>query len=95
MLKRIVSELKEHIPFTLLGAVVGVIFMVIIDVTNASSSISKAFFYSLHPLHIVFSALVTTAMFRIYRKNQLWMAISSAIVVLLVLPPSATPSFPI
>ena len=75
MLKRIVSELKEHIPFTLLGAVVGIIIMVIIDVTNASSSISKAFFYSLHPLHIVFSAMVTTAMFRIYRKNQLWMAI--------------------
>jgi hypothetical protein len=76
MLKRIASELKEHAPFTLLGAVVGIVVMVIIDVTNASSSVSEAFFYSLHPLHIVFSALVTTAMFRLNKKGPLWVAVA-------------------
>ncbi len=75
MLKRILSELKEHIPFTLLGAAVGVVIMVVIEVTNAGSSVSEAFFYTLHPLHIVFSALVTTAMFRLHKKNRLWVAI--------------------
>ncbi len=75
MLKRILSELKEHAPFTLLGAVVGVIIMVIIDTTNTSSDVSEAFFYTLHPLHIVFSALVTTAMFRLNKKSRLWLAI--------------------
>ena len=75
MLNRIFSELKEHIPFTLLGAVVGIVIMVIIEVSNVSSGVSEAFFYSLHPLHIVFSALVTTAMFRLHKKNRLWLAI--------------------
>ena len=76
MLKRIASELKEHAPFTLLGAAIGIVVMVIIDATNASSSVSEAFFYSLHPLHIVFSALVTTAMFRLNKKSPLWVAVA-------------------
>ena len=75
MLKRIVSELLEHIPFTLVGAVIGIIIMVIIDVTNTPGEVSSAIFYILHPLHIVFSALVTTAMFRLHKKSRLWVAI--------------------
>jgi hypothetical protein len=75
MLKRIVTELVEHAPFTLAGAVIGIVIMVIIDVTNASGDVSEAFFYTLHPLHIVFSALVTTAMFRLNKTSHLWVAI--------------------
>ncbi len=75
MLKRIALELAEHAPFTLMGAVVGIIIMVIIDVSNTPGEISKTLFYTLHPLHIVFSALVTTAMFRLHKKSRLWVAI--------------------
>ena len=75
MLKRIASELLEHAPFTLLGAVIGIIIMVIIHFSNAPKDISEALFYTLHPLHIVFSALVTTAMFRLHKKSRLWVAI--------------------
>ena len=75
MLKRMALELVKHAPFTLMGAVVGIIIMVIIDVSNTPSEISKTLFYTLHPLHIVFSALVTTAMFRLHKKSRLWVAI--------------------
>lgn len=76
MLKRIALELAEHAPFTVLGAVVGIIIMVIIDISNTPRDISHALFYTLHPLHIVFSALVTTAMYRLHHtKSKLWATI--------------------
>jgi hypothetical protein len=75
MLRRIASELKEHAPFTAIGAVTGIIIMVIIVLTDVPSQISQATFYTLHPLHVVLSALVTTAMYMKYRKGKLWAAI--------------------
>ena len=75
MLRRIALELAEHIPFTLVGAVIGIIIMVIIHFTNAPGDVSEALFYTLHPLHIVFSALVTTAMYKKKTKSPLWLII--------------------
>lgn len=75
MIRRIVSELKEHAPFTALGAVTGIIIMVIIVFANVPAQISEAAFYTLHPLHLLLSALVTTAMYRRYSKGKLWAAI--------------------
>ena len=75
MLKRIVHELVEHAPFTALGAVAGIIVMVIIHFSHAPREISEALFYTLHPLHIVLSALVTTAMYRLHKKGRLWVTI--------------------
>jgi hypothetical protein len=75
MFRRIASELKDHAPFTAIGAVTGIIIMVIIVFTDVPSQISEATFYTLHPLHIVLSALVTTAMYMKYRKGKLWAAI--------------------
>ena len=75
MLKRIAHELIGHAPFTALGAVTGVIIMVIITITSAPTDISNALFYTLHPLHVVLSALVTTAMYRLYGRDKLWVAI--------------------
>jgi hypothetical protein len=75
MIRRILSELKEHAPFTALGAVSGIIIMVIIVLADVSSQVSEAVFYSLHPLHIVLSALVTTAMYTKYSQGKLWAAI--------------------
>jgi hypothetical protein len=75
MVKRIAHELKEHLPFTALGALTGIIIMVIIVLGNVPSHISQTVFYTLHPLHVLLSALVTTAMYVRYRKAKFWVAI--------------------
>ena len=75
MAKRIAHELKEHIPFTVLGALTGIIIIVIVVLGNIPSHISQTAFYTLHPIHVLLSALVTTAMYRRYKKGKLWVAI--------------------
>ena len=75
MLKRIANELKNHAPFTALGAVTGIIIMVIIIFGNVPSSISQNVFYTLHPIHVVLSALVTTAIYKKYSNGRIWTAI--------------------
>jgi hypothetical protein len=75
MTKLIMHELKEHVPFTALGALTGIIIMVIVILSNVPSHISSTIFYTLHPLHVLLSALVTTAMYVRYRKAKFWVAI--------------------
>ncbi len=76
MFKRITHELVEHAPFTALGAVAGIIAMVIIYFANAPREISESLFYTLHPLHVVLSALATAAMYRLHHKRgKLWAVI--------------------
>lgn len=75
MLKRIITELKEHAPFTALGALTGIIIMAIIVLAEVPSGISHTVFYTLHPIHIVLSALVTTAMYVRYRQSKIWVAV--------------------
>jgi len=73
--KRIAKELKEHIPFTTLGALTGIIIMVIIVFGKIPSHVSYTAFYTSHPLHVLLSALVTTAMYMRYKKGKIWAAI--------------------
>lgn len=75
MLRRIISELKRHAPFTALGALTGSAVMAIIVFGDVPSEISHTIFYILHPLHVILSALVTTAMYTKYRKAKLWAVI--------------------
>ena len=75
MSRRIASELAEHAPFTALGAATGIIIIVIIVWGNVPTQISHTIFYTLHPLHVVLSALVTTAMYRKYGKGKVWATI--------------------
>jgi hypothetical protein len=75
MIKLIAHELKEHIPFTALGALTGIIIMVIVVFSNVPSHVSNTIFYTLHPLHVLLSALVTTAMYVRYKKTRFWVAI--------------------
>ena len=75
MLRHIVLELTEHTPFTLLGAVIGILLMVIIHYANTPADVSEALFYTFHPLHIVFSALVTTAIYRKQKKSNPWLIV--------------------
>ncbi len=78
MLRRITNELKEHAPFTTFGAITGIIIIVIIVFSNVlpqASQVSYSVFYTLHPAHVVLSALVTTAMYKKYGNGKIWAAI--------------------
>ncbi len=75
MLRRITKELKEHIPFTALGALTGIIITVIVVLGNVPHHISDIIFYTLHPVHVLLSALVTTSMYMRYKKGKIWAVI--------------------
>ena len=78
MLKRIAIELRHHIPFTAIGAVSGIIIMVIIvsvGVLPQVARISPTIFYILHPLHVVLSALVTSSLYKKYGSKKIWAAL--------------------
>ena len=75
MLKRILRELLTHVPFTAIGAVAGIIVMVIIQYASTSTDVSEALFFTFHPLHVVFSALVTTALYRKQPGSRRWLIV--------------------
>jgi len=78
LIRRIVNELAEHAPFTTLGAVTGIVLMVIIvfgGFLPQIFSISYPIFYILHPTHVILSALVTTAMYKKYGNGKVWATI--------------------
>ncbi|MEE9583270.1 MAG: hypothetical protein V3W01_01235, partial [Dehalococcoidales bacterium] len=75
MSKLIVNELREHIPFTALGAITGIIIMAVIALFDVPSTVSQTMFFTLHPLHVVFSAAATTVMYRKYGGGRLWKTI--------------------
>lgn len=61
----ILHELKEHAPFTLLGALSGIVLMIILH--NMSYSAAYNAFYVFHPVHVLLSALVTATMYKNYK----------------------------
>ncbi len=78
MLKLIASELRHHVPFTALGAATGIVIMAVIVYSNTLpqvAQISPTIFYTLHPLHVVLSAMVTTAMYKRYTSGKIWAAV--------------------
>lgn len=72
---RIAGELKEHVPFTAFGAATGVVIMMVVIFSGVPPEVSSRTFYTLHPFHIVLSALVTTAIYRLHTRGSLWIAI--------------------
>jgi hypothetical protein len=75
MLRRIGQELLHHIPYTVIGAITGIIAAVIITQFHIRSDVSEALFYTFHPLHILLSAIVTTSLFRRHKKSPFWVTI--------------------
>jgi len=70
MNKRVVAiliELRTHAPFTLFGAVTGIICMLVFR--NLAYQSSYRIFYVFHPAHVVLSALVTASMFKLHSKR--------------------------
>ena len=78
MFRRIAGELGEHVPFTTFGAATGIIVMVIIVLTNILPQVNRVsylIFYIMHPAHVVLSAVVTTAIYRKYSGDKVWVAV--------------------
>jgi hypothetical protein len=73
MIRGILIELKRHAPFTGFGAITGVAILLIIifaDVFSTVAEVSSIIFYTLHPTHIILSAIVTTAMYRLHKPKS-------------------------
>lgn len=66
------AELKAHAPFTLLGTLSGMAGMVVVVVSGAPPALSQGLFWSLHPLHVLLSAQVTTTMFVGHGRHRFW-----------------------
>ncbi len=75
MLKMIFEQLKIHAPYTALGAVTGIIVMVIVVLGKIPVGVSQTIFYSLHPIHVLLSALTTTAMYMKYGNGKIWLVV--------------------
>ena len=72
-LKLIGSELKSHSPFKLIGAATGIVFMLVGQQWFADRA--ETLFSVFHPLHVILSAMVTTALFEIPRKAKNFMVV--------------------
>jgi len=69
MIGRIIREMRSHAPFTLFGAVTAILLMVFLK--NIPFHISYRLFYTLHPIHIVLSALVTASMYELHTCERI------------------------
>ncbi|MBN1918629.1 MAG: hypothetical protein JW889_12035 [Verrucomicrobia bacterium] len=75
LLGHVSCELRHHVPFTGAGALTGIVIMIVLVLTKAPTKISAHVFHSLHPLHVVLSAMVTTAMYKRYGRPALWLTL--------------------
>ena len=64
----ILTELKNHSPFTLFGAFTGIVLMLVFR--NLQHDTSYRLFYVFHPLHVLLSAIVTTSMFELHTGTK-------------------------
>jgi hypothetical protein len=69
MLKEILGELKEHAPFTVLGALTGIAIMFLFR--QVPSEVSHNVFYTLHPIHVILSAFATASMYNLHKCGHL------------------------
>ena len=67
-MNRFIGELRHHVPFTAFGALTGMVLMLVFR--NIPHEAAHRMFYVFHPLHVVFSAVVTTAIYRSYQCSH-------------------------
>ncbi|MHC4442131.1 MAG: hypothetical protein ACYTF1_01615 [Planctomycetota bacterium] len=68
----IAHELKTHVPFTFLGTLTGIAILLVFTYFHLPHKVSATLFWSLHPLHVFFSAIATAGMYRLHSKGSLW-----------------------
>lgn len=69
MFSQISKELKIHAPFTIFGAMTGIIIIALFQ--RMPSKLSYNIFYILHPIHVVLSALVTASMYELHTCKRI------------------------
>lgn len=67
MIGKIFQELKEHAPFTFMGALSGILLFFLLR--NIPTNLSFKLFYTFHPMHVLLSTFVTTSMYKLHKKN--------------------------
>ncbi len=78
MLRHIVIQLGRHVPFTAFGALTGIAIMVGLLLLKPPHGLSHGLFWALHPLHVLISALTTTAMYKLSADRP---ALPTAVVI--------------
>ena len=74
-LKHVITELIDHLPFTVVSSIVALILVGIMTAVafafkeDVIAQGSQKLFHIFHPVHILFSATATTAMFWRYEKK--------------------------
>jgi len=74
-LQTIITELRNHAPYTFFGTLTGIVIFSLLRQLKASREISIGLFWTLHPTHVLLSALVTTAMYRLHERRSFWATI--------------------
>lgn len=69
MFRQIADELKTHAPFTIFGAITGIIIITFFQ--KFPFKLSYNIFYILHPTHVVLSALVTASMYKLHACERI------------------------
>jgi len=72
VLRRLLHELKHHVPFTLGGTVVGAAIMAAMSWAHVDHEVSETLFVIVHPAHVLLSAVATAGMYRLHGKGQWW-----------------------
>ena len=68
----VAAELRAHAPFTAFGTLTGIVIMAAFLQFRVPGEVSAALFWVFHPLHVLLSALVTTAMYRRHSQAGVW-----------------------
>jgi hypothetical protein len=72
-LRRILTELRQHAPFTLFGAATGILCMLLFK--SVGSEVSHRLFQVFHPTHVVLSAVVTASLFKLYKGKVRFLSV--------------------
>jgi hypothetical protein len=67
-IKHIWAELRGHAPYTILGALAGIMFMLIFR--NIGKDSAGVMFSIFHPSHVLLSAMVTASLFSIHKERK-------------------------
>jgi len=68
MFGHILVELRNHSPFTIFGACTGIVIMFFFMSVPAGAAYKT--YYTLHPLHVLLSAMVTASMYRLHTPGK-------------------------
>jgi hypothetical protein len=83
-INEIFNELKEHIPFTSVATVISILVMSFLLIKQNLLPYAVSMFEIFHPAHILFSSIVSAAIFYNHKKNVALAIISSVLISLVI-----------